>query len=81
LADDITEGGLQHKVLCWTDADGTTWLLDGRNRVDALELAGWEAVKDGRRLYWGDILEDVRPNVEKAWHRSTARFRPAKSLK
>jgi hypothetical protein len=39
LADDITEGGLQHKVLCWTDADGTTWLLDGRNRVDALELA------------------------------------------
>jgi hypothetical protein len=57
LADDITEGGLQHKVLSWTDADGTTWLLDGRNRVDALELAGWEVVKDGRRLYWGISLK------------------------
>jgi hypothetical protein len=45
LADDIKEHGLRSPIiLCqegWRDKDGAIWLLDGRNRLDALALLGW----------------------------------------
>ena len=40
LGEDIKKNGLQEKVGIWTDSDGNRWLLDGRNRLDALELDG-----------------------------------------
>ena len=40
LADDIAKHGLREKVDLYFDRDGKCFLLDGRNRVDALVLLG-----------------------------------------
>src|ERR1041385_6910661 len=41
LADDINAHGLKEKVTLWTPDDGgEAVLLDGRNRLDAMEAAG-----------------------------------------
>ncbi|MGH9319665.1 MAG: hypothetical protein ACRD3V_07220, partial [Vicinamibacteria bacterium] len=40
LAKDIDANGLRNPVLVWSDADGKEWLLDGRNRLDALARLG-----------------------------------------
>jgi hypothetical protein len=40
LADDIRNHGLIERCSYWIDADGRPKLLDGRNRLDALELIG-----------------------------------------
>src|SRR5208283_1918753 len=37
LADDVKSNGLRERVDLWRDTDGTVVLLDGRNRLDALE--------------------------------------------
>lgn len=42
LAEDIRANGLRHPIVTWTDPDGVTWLVDGRNRFAACELAGVE---------------------------------------
>ena len=42
LADDIRVNGQRDPILVWMDADGRTWLLDGRNRREACKLAGVE---------------------------------------
>jgi hypothetical protein len=48
LAEDIKKrGGLTTAVALYTDTDNFTSLLDGINRLDALELAGFRIVKDG----------------------------------
>jgi DNA methylase/Putative RNA methylase family UPF0020 len=51
LADDIDEHGLHEPVWLWRDSDGTEYLLDGRNRVAACEMAGVEVLT---RWYPGD---------------------------
>lgn len=40
LADDIAKNGLREKAITYHDKDGKPVLLDGRNRLDALELLG-----------------------------------------
>jgi len=51
LAKNIREtGGLEQKVLIWDPFGGEESLLDGRNRLDAMELLGWETVKDGKLI-------------------------------
>ena len=40
LADSISRLGLQSKVFAWLDESGQWWLLDGRNRLDAMEMTG-----------------------------------------
>jgi hypothetical protein len=40
LAKDIEENGLQVPIAIWKADDGQKYLLDGRNRLDALELNG-----------------------------------------
>ena len=53
LADDIKANGLQEPVTL--DVDNPAVLLDGRNRLDALELLGVEIVDDdGRLKNWVD---------------------------
>ena len=40
LADDIEENGLQSPVVMYVDGDDQEWVLDGRNRLDAMALVG-----------------------------------------
>src|SRR5262249_40746988 len=40
LADDIKKNGLQNRVTFMKDRDGLPVLLDGRSRLDALDLLG-----------------------------------------
>lgn len=47
LGEDIKKRGLQSPVTIITDADGGERLLDGINRLDAMELVGLPIVKDG----------------------------------
>jgi hypothetical protein len=41
LAEDIKANGMTSPVTTWRDKDGTKWLLDGRNRLDAMATAGY----------------------------------------
>ena len=41
LAEDIKAYGLREPITTWVDGDEKEWLLDGRNRLDALEIAGY----------------------------------------
>jgi ParB-like chromosome segregation protein Spo0J len=51
LADDIAQHGLHEPVWLWRDRAGQVWLLDGRNRVAACEIA---RVAVTHRWYEGD---------------------------
>src|SRR6516162_940098 len=67
LGEDIKENGQRVQVVLWKDPSpgGEYWLIDGRNRLDAMELAGLCVFdKIGRqRFYWrlmdGDPYEQV----------------------
>jgi hypothetical protein len=56
LGEDIQENGLQHPVVLWSPGDeegdeetllSEIFLLDGRNRLDAMELVGIQTVENG----------------------------------
>jgi DNA methylase len=51
LAADVGEHGLHEPVWLWRDGDGQEWLLDGRNRVAACEIAGVDVTT---QQYHGD---------------------------
>jgi hypothetical protein len=44
LADDIRANGMRHPIVTWTDSDGVEWLVDGRNRLAACDIAGVDPV-------------------------------------
>jgi|SRR5215813_3158536 len=46
LGEDIKTNGLQEKVLLWRDAAGERYVVDGRNRLDAMEAVGLDTLKD-----------------------------------
>jgi ParB-like chromosome segregation protein Spo0J len=48
LAVDIYARGLQQHIILFRDADGNDLLLDGRHRLDAIELAGFTLVAGGK---------------------------------
>jgi hypothetical protein len=48
LGDDIKANGLQHKVIVEPKDDGSLTLLDGRGRLDAMELVGIPVIQDGK---------------------------------
>jgi hypothetical protein len=50
LADDIEKHGLHQKIDLYRDADGTEHVLDGRNRLDAIELLGETPIGEDGRL-------------------------------
>jgi hypothetical protein len=63
LADDIKKNGLRYPIILWKGAEGT-FLLDGRNRLDAMALAGVPILDDNGALkHWslreGDPYELV----------------------
>jgi hypothetical protein len=45
LVDDIKVNGLKLPIEAWLDADGTEWLIDGRNRCDAMQVAGYRFIR------------------------------------
>ena len=51
LADDIKQHGLRQAVSVIKDVDGNPVLLDGINRLDALELLGEEIALDNRAIF------------------------------
>jgi hypothetical protein len=46
LGADIKAHGLQHPIVLWRDANGEYSLLDGRNRLDAMEMAKIKVAND-----------------------------------
>src|SRR5258705_8863878 len=50
LADDIERNGLRHGIDLYCDVDGREFVIDGRNRLDAMELLGWDLVTAGGQL-------------------------------
>jgi ParB-like chromosome segregation protein Spo0J len=44
LADDIKVIGLRHPIVTWIDSHGVEWLVDGRNRLAACDIAGVDPV-------------------------------------
>jgi ParB-like nuclease domain len=63
LGEDIKAHGLQHPVVLWRDADGGYWLLDGRNRLDAMEDAGTKLIKRPDATDVMRIFSDVSMSV------------------
>jgi hypothetical protein len=57
LSKDIAKHGLNSKVTLWRETDDSRQvvLLDGRNRLDAWEHAGFDIELDGLNLYNGDV--------------------------
>jgi hypothetical protein len=41
LTEDIKANGVRTPIATWVDAAGTEWLIDGRNRLDAIAAAGY----------------------------------------
>jgi Trp operon repressor len=59
LAEDIQKNGLRERPILWREPD-QDYLLDGRNRLDALELNGARFLtKDKDGLHWLDIWPTV----------------------
>jgi hypothetical protein len=40
LGEDIKANALKYDIVLWRDQDGQEWLIDGRNRLEAMERAG-----------------------------------------
>jgi hypothetical protein len=61
-ADDIEANGLRQKVVIYRDADGIEWLVDGRNRLDAMESRGRLLLTPNGQLnpkYVGEIVHQM----------------------
>jgi hypothetical protein len=59
LGEDIKANGLRHQIVTWKEKSKDTSsvdcvLLDGRNRLDAMEAVGIEVVRDGHLCDCGD---------------------------
>jgi hypothetical protein len=66
LGDDIKRHGLHTPVVIFTDQEGTEYLLDGRNRLGAMEIVGLPIVIDGELN--PDIVHKISGNVDPvAW--------------
>jgi ParB-like chromosome segregation protein Spo0J len=62
LAEDIKQHGLQKKIVLWRDEEtGKESLLDGRSRLDAMEMAGIE-------IFDPFLIEELRYGPDKENH-------------
>jgi hypothetical protein len=66
LGEDIKKRGLMSPIMLWSPSidDDQTFLLDGRNRLDAMELVGvaFELYKDDERRRWVFRVSDGLPS-------------------
>jgi hypothetical protein len=53
LGEDIKANELTDPVTTWVDKDGTEWLLDGRNRLDAMATVGYRFKLHGQFISFG----------------------------
>ena len=61
LADDIRKNGLKSNIILWCDKDGgRDYLLDGRNRLDALALIGWLLPPRKHKYGWYTVFQISR---------------------
>ena len=66
LGEDIKRHDLHTPVVIFTDQDGTEWLLDGRNRLNAMEIVGLPIVIEGELN--PDIVHNISGNIDPfAW--------------
>ena len=54
LGEDIKANGLKQPIIVWDDDDGRTFLIDGRNRLEAMARAGIEVGRCDQRLNLDD---------------------------
>jgi ParB-like chromosome segregation protein Spo0J len=64
LGEDIRRHGQRIPITILTDQDGTDRLLDGRNRLDAMERAGLPIVKDGELNREQVDIQNLAGNVD-----------------
>jgi hypothetical protein len=64
LGADIAANGLHTPIILLKDENGSEQLLDGVNRLDAMEQAGIEVVKDGRLDYDRVLHQHVHGNTD-----------------
>jgi len=57
LADDIKKHGMTSPIVWWRDQSDKYWLLDGRNRLAALRIAGISHSEVGGRIPRATILD------------------------
>jgi ParB-like chromosome segregation protein Spo0J len=70
LADDINKNGLKVPIVTRHVASrdgGTTYVVDGRNRLDAMESLGWQIVNG--KGEWQGVLANVPGTAPKVVHR------------
>jgi hypothetical protein len=63
LGDDIRAKGLLQPIVLWRDADGGYLLLDGRNRLDAMEKVGLKVVKNPKATDVMRVFADVSMTI------------------
>jgi hypothetical protein len=71
LAEDIKKNGMQVPVRVWLSLDGIPYVWDGRNRLDALELAGFNVAEE-----WDDHVHR-RPHRHEDWFRVSRQYAPS----
>ena len=64
LASHIKAHGLSDKVRLWTDSEGNIWVIDGLNRLDALDMIG--ITPDSST--WADYIEMLDCEAEEIPH-------------
>jgi hypothetical protein len=66
LGEDIKKNGLTSPIILWVPGDkaANVCLLDGRNRLDAMELVGMETVDEDGDLYLNDFLAFSDPLLD-----------------
>src|ERR1035441_7918734 len=62
LTESIRDKGLQIPLQLWQDPDGTTWLLDGRNRLQAMQRLGITP-GDEHITYWTGAPNEVAGHI------------------
>src|SRR5262245_54481981 len=66
LGEDIKRHNLHTPVVIFTDQEGTEYLLDGRNRLDAMEIVGLPIVNDAELN--PDVVHHIAGNIDPfAW--------------
>jgi hypothetical protein len=67
LGEDIKANGLNVPPTFWTDLDGRGWLIDGRNRLEAMERVG--LIFDPKDGLWARVNDPVATIISLNIHR------------
>jgi hypothetical protein len=65
LGEDIKQNGLKHRVVIYEDADHKYWLLDGRNRLDAMKRVGISLEVRRNSIGWEIFVDDDEIDIDR----------------